>query len=653
MQYANTLIAALALTLLPGAAGAAAPAGPKPATPHTAALNAAFGNGLPLAERQAFDDAKRGHIATPPPGVLLGANGKPVWDADRYSFMQGAAPASVNPSLWRNELLNNEAGLFKVSERIYQLRGFDVSNITLIEGAAGWIVVDPLTSAEAARAAMELAAAHLGRKPVTAVVYTHGHADHFGGVLGVASAADVKSGKVRVIAPEGFMESAIAENVLAGNAMTRRAVYQFGSSIAASPRDGVGSGLGKAVSLGTIGLLAPSDIVSKTGQEMTIDGVRFVFQMANGSEAPSEFVFYLPELKALCLSEVVSHTMHNVYTLRGAKMRDALSWSKYINQMLDLFPQAEVAFRSHHWPVWGQQRVRGHLASHRDLYRYIHDEALHQANQGTTMDDLGNAAFMPKALQQDLSTHGYYGTLSHNLRAVYDFYLGWYDANPATLQRLPRVDSARRHVAAMGGSARTLALARTAFKDGDYRWVAEMLNYLVFAEPANRAARELQADTLEQLGYQAESAIWRNAYLTGARELREGVAATRLSAQAPEMLQALPTEMVFDFLAVRLDHRKTDGLNVGINIAFTDSGEHYALELSNSVLNNTRGRVLPNADVSLTLTREALFKMLVAKVPLPQLIQSGAVKLAGDPRALGAVFGNVAEFNPNFNIVTP
>jgi alkyl sulfatase BDS1-like metallo-beta-lactamase superfamily hydrolase len=321
--------------------------------------------------------------------------------------------------------------------------------------------------------------------------------------------------------------------------------------------------------------------------------------------------------------------------------------------MLDLFPQAEVAFRSHHWPVWGQQRVRAHLANHRDLYRYIHDEALHQANQGVTMDDLGNATFMPKGLQQDLSTHGYYGTLSHNLRAVYDFYLGWYDANPATLQRLPRVDSARRHVAAMGGGAKTLALARAAYAEGDYRCVAEMLNYLVFAEPDNRAARELQADTLEQLGYQAESAIWRNAYLTGARELREGVAPARITAQSPEMLQALPTEMVFDFLAVRLDHRKTDGLNVGINIAFTDSGENYALELSNSVLNNTKGRVLPNADVSLTLTREALFKMLVAKAPLPQLIQSGAVKLAGDPRALGAVFGSVAEFNPGFNIVTP
>lgn len=672
---ARALIAALALAAAAASAAQAAPpdapaapviaavsasrsasaaaTGAKPATPQTAARNAAFGAGLPLAERQDFDDARRGLVAALPAGVLADAGGKPVWDTGRFGFLQGAAPDSVNPSLWRNELLNNESGLFKVSERIYQVRGYDVSNMTLIEGASGWIVVDPLTSADVARAGLELAARHLGSKPVVAVIYTHGHLDHFGGVLGVTGMADVKAGKVRIIAPDGFMESAVAENILAGNAMTRRAGYQFGAHLAADAQGSVGSGLGKSVSGGKVGLLAPTDTIGKTGQELTVDGVRMVFQMANGSEAPSEFVFYLPDLKALCLSEVVSHTMHNIYTIRGARMRDALAWSKYINDMLDLFPQAEVAFRSHHWPVWGRERVRDHLAKHRDLYRFIHDEALHQANQGVTPNDLGNATFIPKGLQQDLSTHGYYGTFSHNLRAVYNFYLGWYDANPATLQPLPRVESARRNVAAMGGAANMLAMARKSYADGDYRWVTEMLNHLVFAEPDNRAARELQADALEQLGYQSESAIWRNAYLSGARELRLGVKAASLAPQSPELLQALSNEMVFDFLAVRLDHAKTDGLKVGINIAFTDSGENYALELSNSVLNNTRGRVLARPDVSLTLTRAALFQMLVAKVPLPQLLQSGAVRLSGDPRALGAVFGAVAEFNPNFNIVTP
>lgn len=651
--FARAVALALAMMTAASAHAADSPAAAKPATSYTAASNAAFGASLPLADRQAFDDARRGRISPLPPGVLNNAAGQPVWDADRYGFMQGAAPASVNPSLWRNEQLNNETGLFKVGERIYQVRGYDIGNVTLIEGNSGWIVVDPLTSAEAGKAALELAMAHLKRKPVVAVVYTHGHLDHFAGVLGVTSMADVKAGKVRIVAPDGFMDSAIAENILAGNAMTRRAAYQFGAALEAGKQANVGSGLGKAVSVGTMGLLAPTDTVSKTGQQMTIDGVQFVFQMANGSEAPSEFVFYLPQFKALCLSEVVSHTMHNIYTLRGAKLRDALGWSKYINEMLDLFPHAELAFRSHHWPVWGAQQVRSHLANHRDLYRFVHDEALHLANQGVTPADLSNASFVPKGLQQDLSTHGYYGTFSHNLRAVYNYYLGWYDANPATLNPLPRVENATRYVAAMGGADKVLALGRKAYADGDYRWVTEIVNHVVFADPANRAARDLQADALEQLGYQAESAIWRNAYLTGARELREGVKTLRISAQSPEMLAALSNEMVFDFLAVRLDHKKTDGLNLGINLKFTDSGEDYALELSNSVLNNTKGRVLAKPDVSLTLTRAALFQMLVAKVPLPQLLQSGAIKLEGDPRKLGAIFGAVAEFNPRFNIVTP
>ena len=651
-QARLTALALAACALCAAAADATVPQ-PQPASNFTAAANRALGESLPLAAPQDFEDATRGLIATMPEKVLKDAAGKQVWDSERFAFIQGAAPASVNPSLWRQETLNNAHGLFKVSEHIYQVRGYDISNMTLIEGHSGWILIDPLVTSEMGKAALDFALDKLGRKPVVAVIYTHGHADHFGGVRGVVSEADVAAGKVRIIAPDGFMETSVAENVLAGNAMARRAQYQFGMALDAGPLGEVGSGLGKAVSVGTIGLIAPTETVSKTGQELDIDGMRVVFQMANGSEAPAEMTFYIPELHALCLSEVVTANMHNVYTLRGAKLRDALGWSKYINEMLDLFPEADVAFRSHHWPVWGRERVHQHLENQRDMYRFLHDQALNLANKGLPPEDVGNATFYPKALTADFSTHGYYGTLSHNLRAVYNYYLGWYDSNPATLNPLPRQDSARRYVAAMGGAKSVLAQAKAGYAKGDYRWVAEMLNHLVFAEPDNRAARLLQADTLEQLGYQAESGIWRNEYLTGARELRQGPQAQRLSTQGPDLTRAMSAEMIFDLLAVRLNHEKADGLQIGVNLTFTDNGDRYALELSNSVLNNTRGRVLAKPNAALSLTHGALFKMLLAKVPLPQLIQSGEAKLEGDPKALGALLGGFDQFDPLYHIVTP
>lgn len=643
-------LTALALAFCTLQASAATPS--QPASRYTAAANQAFGAALPLADRQDFDDATRGLVAAMPDAPYKDAAGNVIWQPHLFDFIQGAAPASVNPSLWRQEALNNAHGLYKVSDGIYQLRGFDISNMTLIEGRTGWIVVDPLVSAEMARAGLEFAQQHLGRRPVAAVIYTHGHADHFGGVRGVTSEEDLQSGKVRIIAPEGFMETSVAENVLAGNAMARRAQYQFGMPLEAGPQGIVGTGLGKKVSTGTIGLVAPTDSVGKTGQAMDIDGLRFVFQLANGSEAPSEMTFYIPERHALCLAEVATANMHNIYTLRGARMRDALGWSKYINEMLDLFPDAQVGFRSHHWPVWGQDRLRQQLANQRDMYRFIHDQALNLANRGVHIDDVGNATFFPKALKADFSTHGYYGTLSHNLRAVVDYYLGWYDSNPATLNRLPGKERAQRYVAAMGGAKAVLKQARAGYAAGDYRWVAEMLNHLVQADPAYQAARLLQADTLEQLGYQAESAIWRNEYLTGAHELRDGITALHMSTQGPDLTRAMSVEMIFDFLAVRLNHEKADGLHLGVNIVFTDSHENYALELSNSVLNNTRGRVLARPDAALTLSRAALFKMLLAKVPLAQLVQAGEVKLEGDPKALAALFGNFDQFDPQFPVVT-
>ena len=488
----STLLGTAMLAAMPALAQpAAAPNGtPKAATATTERANEAMRQAVAAFDRRDLEDATRGKLAELTDPLIKAADGRTVWDTQRYSFIKGDAPATVNPSLWRQQMLNTAAGLFKVADGIYQVRGYDIANMTLVEGATGWIVIDTLLTEDMARAGLKLAMDTLkSSKPVVAVIYTHSHADHFGGVRGVVNEADVRSGKVKLIAPEGFMEHAIAENVLAGNAMTRRANYMYGVSLPADDKGSVGTGLGLALSNGAPGLIPPSHIIKKTGEELTIDGVRIQFQMAQGSEAPSEFMFYFPDKKALCLSEVATKLMHNIYTIRGAQVRDALAWSKYINETMDMYPDAEVAFASHHWPTWGNANIRQFLANQRDTYRFIHDRALHLANQGLVMDEIGSELFFPKGLAADASSRGYYGTLSHNLRAVYNFYLGYYDANPATLNRLPPADSAKRYVAAMGGEAAVIALGRKAFADGDYRWVAEMVNHVVFANPDNAEAR--------------------------------------------------------------------------------------------------------------------------------------------------------------------
>lgn len=643
----------LFLTLLGTAISMAHADAPKPATATTAKANSAVAAAFDLGHPQDFEEASKGLMATLADPVIRNAQGDVVWDGKQFGFIQGEAPASVNPSLWRQEKLNNQVGLFKVTDGIWQIRGYDLANMTLVQGKTGWIVIDPLLSAEMSKATLAFAMDKLGHKPVTAVIYTHSHADHFGGVRGVVDEADVRAGKVPVIAPEGFIEHAVAENVLAGNAMTRRAQYQFGAPLAFNDRGAVGSGLGKALSVGTLGLIAPTDVVKKTGEERVVDGVRIQFMMANGSEAPAEFTFYFPELKALCMSEVVTAHMHNVYTLRGAQVRDALGWSKYINEMIDAFPGAQVAFRSHHWPIWGAERIRQNFVNQRDAYRFIHDEAVNLLNKGKKMNDLGNAGYFPKGLKNDFSTHGYYGTLSHNLRAVYNYYLGYYDGNPATLNPLPPVETSKRYVHALGGVDAVLKQAHAAFDGGDYRWAAELGNHAVMAEPTNEKARQLQADILEQLGYQAESGVWRNEYLVGAQELRNGVKPLRLSAQGPDMVRGMTLDMIFDFLAVRLNHQKVDGMTLGLQVNFTDAKETYALELSNAVLNNTKGRKLAQPNATLSLTRGAFFKMLLGGVPLPKLLEAGEANIEGDPKAFGAVFANLDSFDPAFNIVTP
>jgi len=634
----------------PPAAPAAAPS--NAATAATQRANDAMRKAMAMNDKQDFEDATRGKLAELSDPLIKMPDGRLVWDTRRYDFIKGDAPASVNPSLWRQQTLNTAQGLFKVADGIYQIRGYDIANMTLVEGATGWIVIDTMLSAEVAKAGLQLAMSHLkSSKPVVAVIYTHSHIDHFGGARGVVDEADVRSGKVRVIAPEGFMDNAVAENVLAGNVMTRRANYMYGGSLPAGDKGSVGTGLGLALSNGTAGLIPPTHIIKKTGEEMTIDGLRIQFQMAQGSEAPSEMMFYFPDKKALCLSEVAVKLMHNVYTIRGAKVRDALGWSKYINETLDLFPDAEVAFASHHWPTWGNAHIHQFLANQRDTYRFLHDRALNLANRGETMKEIGNADFFPKGLAADASSHGYYGTLSHNLRAVYNYYLGFYDGNPATLDPLTPVESAKRYVTAMGGEAAMLAAGRKALADGDYRWAVELTNHLVFANPANNEAKLLQADALEQLGYQAESATWRNAYLMGALELRSGPQRMAQSTSGPDVVRGMTNELLWDYVALRLNHEKTDGLKANIMVTFTDVNEVWALELSNSVLNSTKGRVLKNPDLKVTMTRPAFLAMLLQGKKLRELAQAGMVKVEGDPT--GAIENNVLTFDPIFPIVAP
>ena len=656
-QAAPTLTALLGAALLAAGCASAPPAGdlsPKGATPTTAGANQAMRPVVAAFDKRDFDDATRGKLAELNDPLVKAADGHTVWDTRKFDFLKGDVPATANPSLWRQQQLNHAQGLFKVADGIYQIRGYDIANMTLVEGNTGWIVIDTMLTAPVARAGLKLAMDTLkSSKPVVAVIYTHSHADHFGGVRGVVDEADVRSGKVKIIAPDAFMEHAIAENVLAGNAMSRRAQYMYGVGLPASDKGTLGTGLGLALSSSVPGLIPPTQYIKKTGEEMTIDGVRIQFQMAKASEAPSEFMFYFPDKKALCLSEVATKLMHNVYTIRGAQVRDALGWSKYINETMDLFPDAEVAFASHHWPTWGKDNIRAFLVNQRDTYRFLHDRALNLANQGQVMDEIGNEPFFPKGLAVDAASRGYYGTLSHNLRAVYNFYLGYYDANPATLNRLPPADAAKRYVAAMGGEAAALAAGRKAFADGDYRWTAELVNHVVFANPANAEARALQADALEQLGYQAESATWRNAYLMGAQELRAGPKAVAVSSSSPDTVRGMSNELLFDFIALRLDHTKTDGMKAAVQMVFTDVNETWALELSNSVLNNTKGRVLTNPDVKLTLTRPAFLAMLLQGKKLPELVQAGMVKIEGNPQAFGAVVANIVEFPPLFNVVTP
>ena len=557
----SSVAAALAATSIALVLQSPAIAQTKDAEPASRAINDSFLQALPFNDSADFDDANRGFIATVPDGTIPGLGGKPAWDNNQYGFLKNEqAPPTVNPSLWRQARLNAINGLFKVTDRVYQVRGLDISNMTIIEGDTGLILIDPLLTNETAKAALELYLKNRPAKPVVAVIYTHSHADHFGGGKGVITEEDAKSGKVKVIAPDRFMDYAVAENIIAGNAMGRRAQYQFGSALPVGERGQIDTGLGKALARGTASLIPPNDLIKQTYETRTIDGVEIEFHLAPSSEAPSEMLMYFPQFKMLNMAEDATHNMHNLYTIRGAEIRDGRLWSRYISDAIERYgDKTEIEIAQHHWPMWGKERIVSFLKKQRDLYKFIHDQSVRLLNHGLTPTEISEQLKLPPSLASDWASRGYYGTLSHNAKAVYQFYLGWYDANPADLNPLPRAEEAKKQVEYMGGANAVIKRARDDFKAGQYRWVARVASQLVFADPSNNEARELGAEALEQLGYQSEAATWRNAYLLGAHELRNGVAPQPPAASRADFLKGVTIDLAFDFLGVRLNAPKAEG----------------------------------------------------------------------------------------------
>ncbi|EJD6325289.1 MBL fold metallo-hydrolase [Escherichia coli] len=627
----------------------------KAATQYTQQVNQNYAKSLPFSDRQDFDDAQRGFIAPLlDEGILRDANGKPYYRGEDYKFdINAPAPETVNPSLWRQSQINGISGLFKVTDRMYQVRSQDISNITFIEGDTGIIVIDPLVTPNAAKASLDLYFKHRPQKPIVAVIYTHSHTDHYGGVKGIVSEADVKAGKVQIIAPAGFMDEAISENVLAGNIMSRRAFYSYSLLLPHNAQGDIGNGLGVTLTTGGPTIIAPTRSITKTGEKLNIDGLDFEFLMAPGSEAPSEMHLYIPALKALCTAENSTHTLHNFYTLRGAKTRDTAKWTDYLNETLDKWgSQAEVLFMPHTWPVWGNQHINDYIGKYRDTIKYIHDQTLHLANQGYTMNEIGNMIHLPETLDKNWASRGYYGSVSHNARAVYNFYLGYYDGNPANLNPYGQVDMGKRYVKALGGSAHAINLAREAYNQGDYRWASELLKQVIAANPGDQVAKNLQADTFEQLGYQAESATWRGFYLTGAKELREGAKKIEhASTASPDTIKGMTVEMLLDYMAVRLNSEKAAGKSISLNFNLSDN-DNLNLSLNNSVL-NYRKVLQPKVDASFYMIRSDLHDVLVGQAKMADLVKAKKAKIIGNGAKLEEIIACLDNFDLWVNIVTP
>ncbi|MFP1153894.1 alkyl/aryl-sulfatase [Mycobacterium sherrisii] len=620
--------------------------------PPSATIESAHrNNSLPWHDTTDFDNADRGFIGALSPCVITAADGRVVWDNDAYTFLDGPAPTSVHPSLWRQSILNAKQGLYEVVPGIYQVRGFDISNITFVEGDTGIIVIDPLVCTEVAAAALGLYRAHRGgERPVVAVIYTHSHVDHFGGVLGVTSQADVDAGTVAVLAPEGFTAHAVQENVYAGLAMLRRATYMYGSLLARGPQDQVGCGLGQIPSSGEVAIIVPTIDIRATGQTHTIDGVEIEFQMAPGTEAPAEMHFYFPRFRALCMAENATHNLHNLLTLRGALVRDPHAWAGYLTEAIDTFAaRTDVVFASHHWPTWGRDNIVAFLSLQRDLYAYLHDQTLRLLNQGYTGVEIAEMFQLPPALDDAWHTRGYYGSVSHNVKAVYQRYMGWFDGNPGRLWPHPPEALAPRYVAAMGGIERVVELARTAFDSGDFRWAATLLDHAIFTDSDHAAARALYADTLEQLAYGAENATWRNFFLSGAAELRNGNFGTAGQVTSQTMLSQLTPEQIFDGLAIRVNGPRSWELDITTDITFADLGVNYRLTLRNGVLVHRQVAADP-ATATVTIKLDNKSRLLATAMGD---FDSPGLQISGDRGALQAFLGALEQPNPNFNIVTP
>lgn len=603
------------------------------ATPSTVAANLAFSETLPWSDESETALSTKGFIATLDDPKIRAADGRVVFDASAYDFADGPAADTMNPSLWRHLGLLNNHGLFEVTPGLWQVRGLDISVMSVIASESGYVLVDPLTSVETSAAAMDLVRTHLGDKPVKAVIYTHSHGDHFGGVKGVVSEADVAAGKVMIIAPDGFMEHAVSENLIAGPAMTRRANYQFGTRLQPGPVGQGGAGIGTGLPSGTFSLIAPTYTVKETGEKLVIDGIEFEFQVTPGTEAPAEMNFYLPHLRALCLAENANPTMHNVLPPRGALVRDSKAWADYLTQSIHLYGErTDVMFVSHGWPRWGHDDVLAFMASHRDAYKYLHDQSVRLMNKGYTAEEIAEVIALPEALASKWYNRGYYGTMAHNSKAVYQRYLGWYDANPANLNPWPPEQVATRYVEAMGGADKALRIAQKAYEDGDYRWTAEVTKHIVFADAANANARELMAQAFEQMGYQAEGSLWRNMYLTGAAEARKSPEAATVSTLSPDVVSAISVEQIFDMLAVRVDPAKAEGKSVSLMFDFADLGEARLVSIRNSVLVHEDGTGA-SAAATLRLSKPAFLGMIFGGKKPAELVAAGALTIEGDPAA--------------------